>query len=435
MRRLIEWVENHTRALLIAMGGLLGLAALLWWAFFYQARLTIQVDPPSAAVTIDERTYQQGEVAKLKPGSHTVRATLTDHIPLEQSLTVGSNQYRTLSIELRTTPGLELVTSDGAFGAAIDRSAQTISYVNATRQRAERLRLSGTGKPVVLTLTNDGAFAGVDEVHWSPSPTLALVRRGDRWSLYDFERSDLVHQRELPWPSGIGAVSWHPVVVTTEAHSPAGDVGPNPSATQPLELIHYYAPGDGEQTLVRTDPLHTALDRLTNLRESGLDRPDVVWVGDGTDVVLRSAQLQLWRFGAYSRQLAPITQSDRVTGFLPSPDGTQLLYRTDQGTLFLIGSDGANRRPVELSVSLERAAWSADNQVIWAVTGDDSLAVERITVSDGARQSFAVAANQSVGSLTGVVVTDNQQQLVVVGSAGVALLRLEAGSYPPLTVK
>jgi len=415
-----SFLEKNGKTILIGMGGLLGVALVVWWYFFYDMRLTVAVTPSSAAVMLDGIDVTGQKQVKLKPGSHTLKVTLNDYLPLEQTIQAKSNTYVTLPVTLTTLPHLTLVTKDSTTSTSFDATNHKLYYRNTSANDAERIDLaSGTSidsssvpKPQVLT---PGALTGIDEWLWGPGYDLGLMRQGNKWSLYSFNRFDLVHQSTSSWPDGVGSVAWNPTNVN--------------------QLAHYFAPTGGEQTLIQTDPQHQTTNRIFNFLNSAVSAPKVAWVGDGSDMVLLSKEGRLWRFTVYNKTLTAITQSENVSDMTTSPDGKTILAKQADGNLFLIGIDGSNKRAIDGSLPLAQFAWSADSQSLWMVTNGDSLGITKLTVADGSKTAYSMANKETVGTIHSISVTDDNSRMALAGSSGLGLVRLEPSTYPTLTLK
>ncbi len=422
---MVAWIEKNSRLLLAVTGGVMLLAGLAWWAFFYEARYTVNPSPTSASVMVDGRSVRAGQRVKLKPGSHTLVVTLNEFVPFEQTIQARSGQYRTLPIVLKSLPHLQSVTRDRVTGVAIDPTTGAIVYVNQASGRAEQVTLIADPTPTEpVALSPAGSLTGIDEWLWGPSFDLGLFRSGSKWKLYNFNRADLLHQSVTDWPAGVGSVSWKPTGQQT-----ANGKQQTAVSHQPSTLIHYNAPSDGEQTLVETDPLHASASRLIDLRGSGVNTPIVNWVGAGDDVVLLSKDGRLWQFVVYTRSLTAITASETVDGFLASPDGQMILAHTRDNQLFVIGIDGTTKRTLAETGSLAGATWSPDSSAVWLVTTDDGLAVRRIDIATDITTAYAVASTDSVGQLSQILVTDDEQTLVLSGSVGLTTLPLVPETY------
>ena len=425
------WLEKNARGLLAVVGGLMVLAGISWWVFFYEARYTITPAPSSASVTVDDIAVTTGTRVKLKPGPHVIAATLNDFIPFSQTIQAKSGQYATLPITLRAVPHLQVATKDRVTGVALEPTTNAIDYINQTKQEAERVSLTADGKPTApVALSPAGSLQNVDEWLWAPTFDLGLFRRGDRWTLYNFNRADLLNQTRSDWPDGVGSVSWHPSIRDEQTAN-----SKQQTAGQSTTLVHFNAPSGGEQTLVETDPLHSVADRLTDLRGSGVNSPTIAWVGAGDDVVLLSKDGRLWRFIIYTRSLSAITQSETVDGFVAAPNGQIILAHTSSGQLFTIGIDGKNKHDLKETGSIAGAAWAPDSSAIWLATTDGGLKVQRIVVATDIAINYATPQSESVGALNQTLVTSDEKTLVLAGDRGIATLSLVSTEYPEITVK
>ena len=423
------WLEKNARVLYAVIGGFMLLASLTWWLFFYEARYTFNPTPSSASITVDGAAVSAGQRIKLKPGAHQLSVTLNDFIPFNQTIHVQSGQYQSRPISLRATPHLQPITQDRTTGPALNPADSSLSFINLTTGNAERSTIAPAAKPTPpVALSPVNSLQQVDEWLWAPSRDLGLVRSGGQWSLYNFNRADLLHQTSTPWPDGVGSVSWFPV--GQGARSKEQGANATQTSSQSTALVHFNSPSSGEQTLVETDPLHSASLRLADLRDSGIHNPSVTWVGAGNDVVLRSSEGRLWRFVLYTRSLTPITKSETVTGSLASPDGQMLLAQSANEQLFVIGIDGKHKRVLKETGTIAGAAWSPDSKALWLVSSGNRLTVERVVIATDTSTAFATAG-ESVGTLSSTLVTADEQQLVLSGSHGIATLNLVPVAYQP----
>ena len=418
-----SFLERYGRLLLIGIAVLLVVAGAAWHLLFYEMRVTVTTSPASATVTIDGVDVTGQKNVKLKPGSHDVKVLLADFVPFDQTIKASSNKYVTMPVALNTMPHLQMISSGNDTALSYDATSNQLYYINHTANDAERVTLttsqaptgvvSSLPKPQVLT---PSTLTSVDSWIWSPDHQLGLVQHGGNWSLYDFARFNLVDQQQTDWPTGIGSVSWNP--------------------TDTTQLAYYFEPGTGEQTLIRTNPLHQTADRLLNFRDSGISTPVVRWVGDGSDIVLQSKEGRLWRFVVYSKALTPITQSENVADALPSPDGKTILVRETSGSLFLIGIDGKNKQALTFQAPLAQVAWQQDSAAFWVVTSaSGSLSISKYDTATNTSTAYGLATSETVGAVSGVVITKDQSTLVLTGASGLALVSVVPTQYQAVTLK
>lgn len=337
----------------------IGLAILLliWlivWVFSHSF-LTLVVKPVNAVVTIDNvpKDLSRGGIARkvLSPGEHQIRIEAEGYVGIEKNVKLSRVLWKKIPFALNNVPSVTEVTKDASMlfaplsrdhvnylcqeGKAIFRSDFTFD---------EEGKIVTTQKPLT-----DAKLSGITEIIWSPSEELALLRKAEGITLFDFKKYDFVHQTETFWGGNIGSVAWAP---------------------DNSKIAYYYSPDSATKTLVFSNIAGDQKETILNFADFNISDPLLRWSPDSQWLLIipRDQDLALnkiFAFNAYTRMLSTLTETGYQIDASFNASSDKIFYMTKLNdltkkqvyTLSVMNADGNNKKSLDLAASLKRTDW------------------------------------------------------------------------------
>ena len=347
---------------LICVGG------LLW--FLMHSFITIAVAPRNATVTVDDKQIRvTGGEANINTaiGDHEVKIEAEGYVGYNQTLNFKRGFNKKIEVSLSEVPAPVKISNDAKFLAKGSDFSDGYYLSNKTLFKA---KIGTDDNGVVSVLENraitDSKVTDIEEIIWSPTKELALFRKSDSVTLFDFMKYDFVNQTETPWASSdVGSIAWAP---------------------DKSKIAYSYSPATGERSLIFANTTNTNVERVANFVELGIDNPLLRWSPDSQWLLIIprnafSGDNKIYLFNAYSRKIKELTDiGDQIDANF-SPDGNKILYSTysaERGNptstkLFLMDITGNNKRDLSLRANLDQTVWTKDSiNIVVATTDGDS---------------------------------------------------------------
>jgi len=351
---------------------------LLFW-LFSRSFVAFRVTPGQATFSVDNA--QIGLTAagiarsNLSPGTHTVKISADGYIGQSFDISFKRGFMKEVDISLKKLPA-PLEVSAGAQFLSRGSDFNDGYYLGNDGKTIFKIKydLDATSGNVTVAenkAITDARLSTISEIIWAPTHQLALLRKTDgSVNLFDFMKYDFVHQTETPWGSGVGSAAWAP---------------------DNSEIAYYYAPGTGERSLILTNVLNTAPERVADLNDNNIENPILRWSPDSQWllVIPRNADTSknnVYLFNVYSRTFKQLTTSGNQVDAIFSPDGNKILYSTlsndpnspIQTVISVMNLDGTNQRALKLRAEISKIVWSPDSKNIVVAAFDNTAKAETI---------------------------------------------------------
>lgn len=406
---------------------IIAVALLLLFWFFSRSFASIKVVPNTAKVIIDEatvRTTASGMAKKVtSPGLHQVRVEASGYVGVSKEISFGRGLMKTVTIELKKLPdplligaGATQLTKGNGFndGYYLGDGGSTIYKMKVGLDENGNVKLNDNHA------ITEARFSNIDEIIWSPTKELALLRKtSGEITLFDFMKYDFVHQTEIAWGRDIGSVAWAP---------------------DNSKIAYYYAPVGGEKSLIFANLTNTEVTRVADFKSLGIDNPILRWSPDSSSLLViprnsDSAQNKIYLFSIYSRTLKAVNESGNQADAMFSPDNNRILYATHSQDpaspvlrfLSVMKSDGTEQRSLDIRAELDKVAWSKDSRVIIVATYDSVTTQESIFSFDTEKKEKSGFTIKDLGNIfiNSLIMSDDGNIITYQTKDGIYALKVE----------
>lgn len=335
---MLNWSVKKTIYLIVIV---LGIATAVFFGFFYQASLVINITPAEAEILVAGSQHRSNEKIKLKPGSYEIKITSPNYITYEKSTSLKIGQAKTLNIDLRAKPGTVKALQNKISFLTSGENDKSLFYLANDGKTLYQLNKIDQATPEIVAITPD-IFNNLTNVIFSPNRLLAILKKDANNYLYDFNRYDLLHQEINDWGTGIGEMIW----------SPDGE-----------QIVYYFAPENGEITLIRSNRDKTEEERIYNFKDTSIRNPHLRYSLDGQKILVFTDKVYL--FDVYSKALAEVKEAGKViyAGF--TPDSQNIILETIDG-LVIMDFAGQNQIKLDINTQLNKLAWLDSTSFVYA---------------------------------------------------------------------
>lgn len=379
-------------------------AALIFYFFFYNARLTIVPTPSNATVYINDQAVAGGTPIKLAPGRYQLKVQANGFLSTQEAVSLNISDIKTLPITLRQVPSPLSIVGSVQFPALLS-GEQSIVYLGLDGKQFFKVdtALGADGQPHVEPIT-DSRFTNVASVTWSPDKNFAIIQTTDgKTQFFDFKRYDLLHQEQRDIGSDLRSVAWGP---------------------DSQQIMAFQSTPAGDRSLVRWDVATGQLERLIDLRPYQLTNPTLSWSPDGQWVSLVENGLFLYNIA--TRQVSEVPGTEGVSAASWSPDSRHILVGLDTSLALVDPNQTASGGRLGIRTPVSKTTWTADSASIVAAltTASGKDALERIDAATAGQSAYVYSSNNPL-SMTNLMVAKDSSQLWFVSQGTLYNLLLE----------
>lgn len=399
---------------------------LAYW-FLSRSFLTLDIDPVSATVTVDNAPIKliRGERGiTITPGKHTVKIQADGYIGTVQEIDIARASRKKIDLSLKEIPQPVSIEEKGSFLSAGQNSGEFF-YLDSAGTTLYKLLVSNNpdgSLNVKKDPITSARINGVNSIAWSPNKDLALFKKEDGVYLFDFHKYDFVNQTETLWGKDIGDVAWSP---------------------DNSKIAYYYAPPSGEKSLIFANTTNTEITRVLNLAEAGIENPLLRWSPDSSLLMLipRSTSYptnKIYGYQVYSGKLVTLTESGNQVDAAFSPKGDKILYATyskDESSsipliISMMNIDGGEKRNLTLRAELPKIVWSSDEKNLLVANFDSGRGVESLFSFDiaGKKQAGLLIDSLADKRVTLLLSADDGKIVLYQTSDGIFALNIGAGT-------
>lgn len=334
---------------------------LVW--FLNRSFVTITVSPATAKLTVDNApvSVNRKGVAKttLSPGVHTIKVEAENYLSVSRDINFKRGRKNSLSFTLGVKPEIFNVESGASFLSA-GKNSNEIVYLDSTGTTLMRATLSlSDDKKIVVAKDpiTSSRLSGINQIIWSPSKDLALLKKDDGVYLFDFQKYDFVNQTENLWGRDIGDIAWAP---------------------DNSKIAYFNNPG-GERSLIFANVANTEKIRVVNLADFGIENPYLAWSPDSQYLILIPrnqdyATNKIYLYDVYAGSLKTVSDIGNQISAIFSPDSSKIIYSTySKGTgdtdpyiISVMNKDGSNQKSLDFRTGTDSVAWITNNSILAA---------------------------------------------------------------------
>ncbi len=416
-------IKKLTRSIFLVISAItLALIVLLW--FITHSFMNIQLEPTNSSFSIDGKPFavpDSGLIRRfISPGLHMIRIEARGYIGINQEMNFKRGMPKKITISLDRTPDPLTISIGGKF-LNKGNDFNDIYYQNGTTIYRVRTK-TDVGQRVKLAeeraVTNP-VISDIDEIIWSPTKDLALLRKPEIISFFDLKKYDFINQNEDSWGNNIGSIAWAP---------------------DNSKIAYYYAPEDGEKSLIFTGAANKEITRVLNFNDYGIDNPLLRWSPDSEWLLIiprneDTEKNKIYLFNSYSRKISEIADIGNQLDANFSPDGNKILYSTYsksqegpvESILSIMDKDGTNKKSLDIRAELKKTTWSKDSENIIVATYDPDTKEESIFKYDTKKrqQNGFVIKNLGDTFIHNLVLTDDNNIIIYQDNEAIRALNVE----------
>jgi Tol biopolymer transport system component len=368
---------------MILIGFFVFISLLIYLLFFIRGKVTVEVVPTSAVVTLDNQpgNFSGGSVSFLASlGKHTLKVEAADYVGYKEEINLrrGKNYSKKNALEKSPSPvelagsasdiaikGNEIFyknTSDGLFYLA------TIDYAG------KEAKITGTKKITSTPVTNS------DKVIWSPTKELILLKKGSSVSLLDFKKYDFVNQNVVHFSDNVGDIVWAP---------------------DNSRIAYYYAPPSGERSIIFSNATNSTVYRAANLASLRINDPYIAFSPDSQWLVVipRNStydQNVIYLLNVYTKEMKVLNSDGNQKEAIFSADSKRVIFSTydtaSSGAVKrkvgVIDLDGSNKKYFSLAANTSFGRyWKETNKIFLPIVDGGSKLV-LVDIDDGKTNDF-----------------------------------------------
>jgi len=395
-----------------------------WWYFLATGNLTLSVTPTDAKIQVAglastqtaTQTATANQTLKLKPGTYKISIQKENYVSCEKEVTIARLKTINFKLDLKKIPIVEQVSPEridnfylvnneiiilGNNGKTLDKLVEPTTKSQAESKSAfDKKALT----PDILT--------NITKIIWHPTESLAIlkiIQDKDKLSstpfansnvadgkemtwLYDFKRYDLVNQEATFWGADIGDLVW----------APNGE-----------KVYYYLAPAGGEKTIVSASKSNQNLERILNLKESGIENPQISISPDGKYLTLipRSKNYNtnyVYLFEILTKKLTKLVSSGNNLEAKFSTDSKKVLYGTyskndqeptDYSALSIIDVESKNKKELTVMAFLDEVSFTSDSQYLIVSIGtskSESDKLNKINISNAEKSELVYESSKTI---------------------------------------
>lgn len=381
--KLSKQLAQLNRNMYFALIAVVLAAVFLIW-LLSRSTLAISVMPENAIVTINNRPLQQNTAGDIKttlsPGTYTLKVEADGYVSQIKEITLRRARTLKIDVNLDKAPEPYTISSENnpaknvQFLSPAD-DFNTIFYLaddGSTFYKAKfNVNSDGNIETVYNRAISNPPLSGIQSVIWSPKKDAAILKKGTSAYFFDFQKYNFVSQEEKKYSDNVGDIAWSP---------------------DDSKIAYYYAPPNGEKSLIFADKTNSEVTRVANLAEMNINNPYLAWSpnSEWLIVIPRNASYEtnkIYLFNAYTRSFKTISDTGNNLEAKFSPDGSKIIYSIYskdpaspvRAVLSIMDSDGNNKRSLDLRADLKKVIWlNNNNQEIIVATWDSEKNAESI---------------------------------------------------------
>lgn len=364
---------NKTKQKTYILIGLIviALAAIIYFGFLNKGVINITVTPKDARVLMNNapEIVNNSGIAKSShlAGKYTLKVEANGYIPYSENITLKGGSSFSKKIDLKALPVLTVLDENAYL---VQKYADNqVAYLGDNKSTlytvSAKLNDQGQTELESKKAMTPATFSNIDKMIFSADKQLAMVKIGTDLYMYDFNRYDILHQEMRKIGSNIGDAVWDP---------------------SESRIAYFYAPLDGERSLIFADILNQNPQRVLSLPE--ISNPILRWSDQGDQLLIiprntNSAQNKVYLFDVYARQLNTLTDFGDVLDAKFIDNDSKVLYFTATNSpsspikseVSVMDIDGKNKTNLKIKAYSDQSYIQGEGKILFQtyLNGQEAL--------------------------------------------------------------
>ncbi|MEI6144128.1 MAG: PEGA domain-containing protein [Candidatus Berkelbacteria bacterium] len=361
--------QNQLIFRMVLIGFFIFIAGLIYFLFFMHAKVSIEVVPTSAVVTLDNKpaAVANGSATFVTSlGQHTLRVEADNYVGFKETINLTRGRNYSKKVSLEKSPSPIKIAANAQYVAIKDNDifyfnpADRLIYLTKTAYDTK-------GQASVASTQNiiSKPLDSFDKLIWSPNKDMVLIQRGGNVSLLDFKKYDFVHQNEVAFGSYIGDITWSP---------------------DNSRLAYYYAPPGGERSLIFSDASNQNVFRAANLAQANIENPFLSFSPNSElmAVIPRNQNFDqnlVYLMNVYTRELTAVSKTGNQKEASFSSDSKKIIYSSYSDNsanvvhrmLSAMNLDGSDNKALNIAArASDIRPWKNPNQIFLPINSSRS---------------------------------------------------------------
>lgn len=404
---------------MVLIGFVIFIAAAIYFLFFLHAKVSVEVVPTSAVVTLDNKpaTLTSGSASFVtKLGSHTLRVEADNYVGYKEEINLSRGRNFSKSITLTKAPTPVKIAENAQYVAI---SGDNVFYFNPTDRLFYLSKINydaeGQAKITSTQSITSKPLDAFDKIIWSPTRELVAIKRGGNISILDFKKYDFVHQNEVLFGNNIGDIVWSP---------------------DNSRLAYYFAPPGGEKSLIFSDANNQNITRAVNLAGAGIENPFLAFSpsSEYITIVPRNQnfdQNKIYLLNVYTRTITPSNSAGNQKEAVFSADSKKIIYSTYSDNqqnpvrqiLSVMNLDSSNNKPLGIAArATDARLWQNPDQIFLPVNSTRSKMMV-VDLNNGHTSEFYFSGQRD-SDISEVALNDQKNAAIFVSKGVLYFVKL-----------
>lgn len=395
-------------------------AFMFYVAFFLHARISVEITPENAVVTIDNKPMEvkNGKSSfSATLGKHTIKIEADNYIGYKEDIDLKRGRNYSKKISLNKAPEPTEITSN-ASGLAIKDN--WIYYQSSNDKLIYRATLTKKENGTVEIKENQpitsNPISNVDKIIWGPNKELLLLKRGGTINLFDFKKYDFVHQKETLFGQDIGDIAWSP---------------------DDSRIAYYYAPSSGERSIIFANKTNDIKYRVVNLAELGIFDPYIAFSPNSEWLLMipRNKNYQenhIYLINVFTKSITKLDDTGDQKEAIFSADSQKIIYSTystDRNNpykqkLSIMNLDGGDKKSLKLAGRASDIKYWSDPNKIFLPRSDDSSKLVLYDIENGDVVDFYFKG-QGNSDISEIVLSEDKNSAIFISRDKLFYIKLE----------
>ncbi len=322
---MIDQKIKKTKYYIVAAVSVLIILVIVLISILNRSNIKITVDPVDSVVTIDNAPIKLNNKGfasvKVKPGKADLRIEADGYIGYSQIIDLKPGRSISKEFQLKKNPNPISIGDTQEAGNNVqfiseadeDNSLFYLGDNGSTLFKAKfEIDENNNTKILYNRAISNPPLSGIEKIIWSPNKDAAIFKKDNGIYFFDFKKYNFVSQEEVKYGENIGDVAWSP---------------------DDSKIAYYYAPPNGEKSLIFANKTNTEMTRVANFAEMGIDDPYLSWSpnSEWLIVIPRNKDYgsnKIYLFNAYTRTFKTVVDSGSNIEAVFNRAGDKIIYST-----------------------------------------------------------------------------------------------------------
>jgi hypothetical protein len=405
---------------MILVGFFVFVSILIYILFFMRSKVSVEVTPTSAIVTLDNQPAQviNGSASFITSlGHHTLRVEADNYVGFKEeiNLTRGRNFSKKISLAEAPSP---VRIADSASHIAIYGNKVFYQNLSDDLFYQATLNYDSAGNASVAS-SQQITSAPIDpssQIIWSPDKSLLLIKNGTTVNLLNFKNYNFVGQNQVLFGNDIGDIAWSP---------------------DNSRVAYYYAPATGERSLIFADSQNQNITRVANLAELNISNPYIAFSPDSQWLVIiprnsDAAENKIYLMNVYTKVISTVVNSGNQEEAVFTSDSSKIIYSTYSPNLSdpihqvlsVVNLDGSNNKSLGVAGQASSVRlWTNTNEVF--LPSDEARSKMILVNLNSGQTSDFYFTGQGNSLLSEAYLNDSKNGAIFVSNQTLYFVKLE----------